>query len=167
MADHDKPSARRTTAAPAAASWFALLAATTLGAAYADTLTAEVTLDAPAPRSRRNYRLIVQSYADTSASVTLEEGAPAPQPLASSQRAVTTAELARGVRVDLVGIKVKSSEASSSAATPTRVVAWIEPGEPDLEYDARHARPRPGSVSGSATTASDGRVAIRLGRNAV
>lgn len=158
-----KRTERRPTLGPTA-SWFALLAATTLGAAYADTVTAEVTLDDPAPRAKRNYRLIVQTYATGGDLDTGAADAPAPKPLASSQRAVTAAELAKGVRVDLVEIKAKSSTDEGAEALPTRVVAWIEPGDPDLEFDARHARPGRGSLVGSGFTGADGRAAIRLAR---
>ena len=44
-------------------------------------------------------------------------------------------------------------------------VAWIEDGKPDLEFDGRMARPRPGSTYGLVKRGSrDGRVAIHLNR---
>jgi hypothetical protein len=33
------------------------------------------------------------------------------------------------------------------------VVAWIEAGDPDLEFDGRTARPQPGSMYGSVRRA--------------
>jgi hypothetical protein len=46
------------------------------------------------------------------------------------------------------------------------VVAWIEAGKPDLEFDGRTARPLPGSVSGHARRGSGASVQIRLSRRA-
>jgi len=43
------------------------------------------------------------------------------------------------------------------------VVAWVEPGEANLEFDARRARPRAGSIYGVAPSETDG-VEIRLDR---
>jgi len=129
------PSPRSLSAA--AGSWLALLAATTLGDA-ADTLRAEVRADGLSDRQR--YRLVVQSY-DTS-----DGAVPGPysRPVGSTQRAVTADELREGVHVDLLELR----RAAAGGGEKPLVVAWIEAGGPDLEFDARTARPAPGSVYG-------------------
>jgi hypothetical protein len=97
----------------------------------------------------RNYRLIVQSYDDANAS----SGGDRHRPLASTQRAVTPAELREGVRVGLLEFRqdrrVADASVVGSRATPV-VVAWVEEGKPDLELDGLRARPRPDSMRGSA-----------------
>jgi hypothetical protein len=100
------------------------------------------------------YRLVVQSYDATDG--------PVPgryvRPVGSLQRAVTAEELRDGVRVELLELRGRTaSEARATAGgmvsqrdiTPL-VVAWVEAGKPDLEFDGRNARPRPGSMFGSA-----------------
>jgi hypothetical protein len=37
------------------------------------------------------------------------------------------------------------------------VVAWVEPGEPDLDYDARRARPGPSAMVGQGLPDASGR----------
>jgi len=56
---------------------------------------------------------------------------------------VTAEEMQRGIAVDLVHLDVASS-------APV-VVAWVEPGEPDLEFDALRARPSPGAHYGTGS----------------
>lgn len=56
------------------------------------------------------------------------------RPLASAQRSVTPEELARGVAVDVVDV----GEAANDSAV---IVAWLERGSADLDFDARRARP--------------------------
>lgn len=116
-----------------AGSWMALLAATTLGDA-ADALRAEVKANGLAEGA--SYRLVVQSYdvLDGRLIPSLRQ-----RPVASVQRAVTAAELRRGVSVPLVQMR--------EANAPV-VVAWVEAGEPDLEFDGRTSRPGRGSVYG-------------------
>ena len=65
------------------------------------------------------------------------------------QPAIQHDELRRGVKVNLLELRGSSAE----TRTPL-VVAWIEAGEPDLEFDARRARPRPGSIYGSVRRAA-------------
>lgn len=126
----------------AAGSWLALVAATTLGDG-ADTLHAEVS--ATGLNESGAYRLVVQSYDD------VESGRPAraARPIGSIQRAVTADQLRQGVHVNLIELRGSSTE----AAAPL-VVAWIEAGEPDLEFDGRQARPAPGSMYGSVRRSS-------------
>jgi hypothetical protein len=128
----------RTARSAAAGSWIALLAATTFGDA-ADTLHAEVhavgVSDGPA------YRLVVQSYDATDGRVPGRYA----RPVGSLQRAVTAAELRQGVHVDL--LELREVAPAAYTADPL-VVAWIEAGEPNLEFDGRGARPAPGSTYG-------------------
>jgi hypothetical protein len=146
-----------TTASPlGASSWMALLAATTLGVEGANTVRAEVRSDMD-PADSREYRLVVQSY-DASRG---ELPASHARPVGSYQRAVTAAELRRGVHVSLVELRNGATEEHGA------VVAWVEAGKPDLEFDGRTARPRPGMMQGLARRApGDAAVQIRLTRKA-
>ncbi|MGA7122257.1 MAG: hypothetical protein WBY94_19295 [Polyangiaceae bacterium] len=133
----------------------ALLAATTLGDA-ADTLHAEVRAVGLAEDAA--YRLVVQSYDATDGRVPGRYS----RPVGSLQRAVTAAELRQGVHVDL--LELRDAAPALSADAPL-VVAWIEAGEPDLEFDGRAARPQPGSVYGvGRRTARHDTVQISLNR---
>ncbi len=143
-----KGSRRR--AAAAAGSWLALLAAATLGDG-ASTVHAEVRADSVRDGA---YRLVVQSY----------DRAGAARPIGSLQRAVTADELRHGVHVNLV--ELRGAQATASAAKPV-IVAWIEAGEPDLEFDGLTARPQPGSSYGVASRPAQQDVAsISLNRTA-
>src|SRR5262249_28130209 len=107
-----------------AGSWMAILAATTLGGnAKAGTVHAEVRTDDELPDTE--YRLIVQSY---DAAVGSVPGART-KPVGSVQRAVTADELRRGVKIDLLELRV--TESAHSVQQPM-VVAWVEGGKPDL-----------------------------------
>jgi hypothetical protein len=128
------PSRTRTAAA---GSWLALLAATTLGDG-ADTLQADVRADGLRDGA---YRLVVQSYDAGLGGVPGQDA----RPVGSTQRAVTADELRSGVRVNLLELRAREDQASTGRPM---VVAWIEAGEPDLEFDGRQARPQPGSVYG-------------------
>ena len=139
--------------AAAGASWMALLAVTSLGAVSVERTRAEVSAQNVAAATSAGYRLIVQSYALDSVVGDRLPGA-SQRPLASVQRAVTTEELARGVAVDMHQIdQVKAGEHV--------IVAWIEHGAPDLEFDGLRARPSRGAVVGIAQT-SDGAAQIVL-----
>lgn len=138
----------------AAGSWVALLAATTLGD-VAGTVHAEVRADGLA--HDRAYRLVVQSYDAGRGAVP----GPESRPVGSTQRAVTADELAQGVHVDLLELR----EGFAEPAQGPVVVAWIEAGQPDLEFDGRTARPAPGSVYGVAKrNARRSSVSISLNR---
>jgi hypothetical protein len=153
MTTRIKPS--RTVRSAAAGSWIALLAATTLGDA-ADTLRAEVRADGLSDDAP--YRLVVQSYDASHGRVP----GPGARPVGSAQRAVTADELRQGVRVDL--LELRQSASAPDTDSPV-VVAWIEAGEPDLEFDGRTARPAPGSVYGMAKrSANQDCVRISLNR---
>jgi hypothetical protein len=152
MATRKSPHLRKARTA-AAGSWLALLAATTLGDA-ADTVRAEVR--AQGLPSSGNYRLVVQSYDATGHDA---------RPVGSMQRAVSADELRNGVNVNL--LELRQAAIQASAAQSPMVMAWIEAGEPDLEFDGRTARPSPGSVYGVARRdATQGVVQIRLNRKA-
>jgi hypothetical protein len=142
----------RTARTAAAGSWLALLAATTLGAA-ADTLRAEVR--AAGLSGGGVYRLVVQSYDATGRDA---------RPVGSLQRSVSAEELRHGVNVNLLELR---QPAAPVAQVQPLVVAWIEAGEPDLEFDGRNARPTPGSVYGVVKrAATQGVVQISLNRKA-
>lgn len=115
------------------ASWMALLAATTIGLGHLDRVRAEVSADKGAIEGNGRYRLVVQSYSRESFTAGNLPGS-RHKPLASAQRSVTAEELARGVAVDVlrVGETVDASQV---------IVAWIEQGEADLEFDGAEARP--------------------------
>jgi hypothetical protein len=114
----------------------ALLAATTLGDAAA-TVHAEVRAEG---LSDGAYRLVVQSYQANGGRLPGEHA----RPIGSLQREVTADELRRGVHVNLLELR----EGTATPATSPTVVAWVETGKPDLEFDGRRARPRAGSVYG-------------------
>jgi hypothetical protein len=106
-------------------------------------------------QSQDGYRLIVQSYARSS----LGQGElpeARVRPLASAQRAITPEELARGVTVDVLGV---DGERDASM-----VVAWVERGRADLDFDALEARPGAGAFYGVARTseAPEARTAVVL-----
>lgn len=138
------PRRRRPLGTATGASWVALVAATTVGIGSVHLVRAAVSADpSHLAASHDGYRLIVQSYARSS----LDQGArprSSVRPLASTQRAITPAELARGVAVDMLGIHAEKD-------APV-VVAWVESGRPDLEYDALEARPAADAYYGVAST---------------
>ncbi len=138
MASRKRIPAKRTRSV-AAGSWLALLAATTLGDG-ADTLHAEVRANGVRDGA---YRLVVQSYDASHGRVPGRDV----RPVGSLQRSVTADELRQGVHVNLLELREPAAEASSERPM---VVAWIEAGEPNLEFDGRTARPRPGNVYGVA-----------------
>jgi hypothetical protein len=90
---------RRRIVSKAGVSWMALLAATTVGIGTVQRVRAAVSADpTKLAGSERGYRLIVQSYARSSLG-TGQLPRQREKPLASTQRAITPAELARGVAV--------------------------------------------------------------------
>jgi hypothetical protein len=148
---------RKRSSALASGSWLALLAATSLGVDGASTVRAEVRSDEDLVESR-DYRLVVQSF-DRGEGTRPSFRA---RPVASYQRAVTAAELRKGVHVSLVELRRAAIGHDDGA-----VLAWIEAGKPDLEFDGRTARPRPGSMFGLGRKASGtSPVQIRLTRKA-
>src|SRR5258706_12051520 len=98
MADANQPRTKRRPVA-GSASWLALVAATSLGIAHAETVRTEVKLSRPALTSGGRYRLIVQSYDKLDRASFIPASV---RPRASAQRAVTADDLARGIRIDLI-----------------------------------------------------------------
>ena len=142
--------------AAAGASWMALLAATSLGAVSVERMRAEVSAQDLAAATSAGYRLIVQSYSRESVGADQLPGA-SHRPLASAQRAVTAEELAEGVAVDVLQI----DQAKAGEHAPI-IVAWIEHGAPDLEFDALRARPSRSAVYGVAqTSAGSAQIVLR------
>ncbi len=141
------------TRSAAAGSWLALLAATTLGDG-ADTLHAEVRADGLRDGA---YRLVVQSYDASRGRVPGRDA----RPVGSLQRSVTADELRQGVHVNLLELREPTTVPVSERPM---VVAWIETGEPNLEFDGRTARPRPGNVYGVARR-EGGQDAIQISLN--
>ena len=153
MADANQPKTKRRPVA-GSASWLALVAATSLGIAHAETLRTEVKLSRPALTSGGRYRLIVQSYDRLDRVSSIPSFV---RPRASAQRAVTADDLARGIRIDLIELMEKEVRAGQGV-----VVAWVEPGEADLEFDARRARPTPGSLFGVAESNGDRQSSVEI-----
>jgi len=132
-----------------------LLASTTLGVDGAKTVRAQVKVDEELAESRE-YRLVVHSYDAKKGEVFVA------RPVASMQRSVTAAELRSGVQVSLLELRERGAPDDDGA-----VVAWIEAGKPDLEFDGRTARPLPGSIVGRARRGPGAAsVQIRLTRRA-
>jgi hypothetical protein len=136
------------------ASWLALVAATSLGIAYAETVRAEVKLTGDVLASGGRYRLIVQSYDRLDRASTIPASV---RPRASAQRAVTADDLARGIRIDLIELGEKEAARDQGV-----LVAWVEPGEANLEFDARRARPTPGSLYGIAESSPPGGQSVEI-----
>jgi hypothetical protein len=137
------------------ASWMALVAATTMGLGHLDRVRAEVSADTvKLGVGSGRYRLVVQSYPRESVS-----GGSVPsarqKPLASAQRSVTAEELSRGVAVDVlrVGEELDPSQV---------IVAWIEQGEADLEFDGAEARPGAHSLYGASESRDVGSARVVL-----
>jgi hypothetical protein len=62
---------------------------------------------------------------------------------------VTPADLVDGLRIDLIEL------GEEDARGERRVIAWVEPGEANLEFDARRAKPTPGSLYGVAPSSNE------------
>ena len=142
-----KATARGAAKAAAGVSWLALVAATTVGVGSLHRVRAAVSVDArKLGRSDVGYRLVVQSYAPDSFRVG-DLPVVRARPLGSTQRAVTREELERGIAVDVLGV-------SASSADAPVIVAWVERGKPDLEFDALEARPSNDAFYGVAAAGS-------------
>lgn len=137
---------RVTASAARGVSWMSLVAATTLGVSGVDQIRARVTSETDV-QDEGELRLIVQSYARE----TLDQGrlpSKDVQPLASIQRAITAEELRDGVDVSVLQLPETGSSDSI-------VVAWVERGVADLEFDGMEARPRDGAYYGIAQRGAD------------
>jgi hypothetical protein len=138
----------------AGVSWLALVANTALGPTQVEQLRTEVSVDSSGSASPDSLRLIVQSYARDALGADCRPKAYS-RPLSSAQRSIRAEELAAGFVVDLVQL--------DAATTDLVVIAWIEDGEADLEYDALAARPGKDALYGSSLLGDDrlGRVRLR------
>jgi hypothetical protein len=156
MAATKSPRASRVTAsAVRRVSWMSLVAATTLGIGGVDQLRARISATEAVPEDG-DLRLIVQSYRrDTLNRNQLP--ARTAVPLASIQRAITAEELQAGIDVSLLQLPTGEIDGESI------VVAWVERGVANLEYDALEARPRDGAYYGVARQ-GDGNVVLSLTR---
>jgi hypothetical protein len=121
----------------------ALVAATTIGLGQLDRVRAQVSADtATLGAASGRYRLVVQSYSHGSVSAGNLPGL-RHKPLASAQRSVTAEELSRGVAIDVLRV--------GGLVDPSQViVAWIEKGEADLEFDGAEARPSATALYGAS-----------------
>jgi hypothetical protein len=136
------------------ASWMALLAATTIGLGELDRVRTEVTADTAVLGNSGRYRLVVQSYASGSVSADLAPGM-RQKPLASAQRSVTAEELTRGVAVDVLRV----GEARDGSQM---IVAWLEQGDADLEFDGAEARPAADALYGACESGEVGSARVVL-----
>jgi hypothetical protein len=138
------------------ASWMALVAATTIGLGQLERVRAEVSADTAmlSGTSDARYRLVVQSYARDSVAGGNMPGS-RQKPLASAQRSVTAEELSRGVAVDVLRV--------GETLDPSQViVAWLEQGEANLEFDGAEARPAAGALYGASESRELGSARVVL-----
>ncbi len=148
--------ANRAARVAAGASWAALVAAAALGEDRFSHVRAKIVgdgrLGAGEQTPTTGYRLVVQSYPRTSVTRTSVPSVRA-KPLGSLQRAITPDELDDGIAVDIVHWGVELG------ADPV-VVAWVEPGVPDLEFDGLRARPPADAWYGFADPAGAGALVV-------
>lgn len=145
----------RATSAAVGASWMALVAATTMGLGHLDRVRAQVSTETGALAAGADrYRLVVQSYSRDSVPSGNVPNA-RQKPLASAQRSVTAEELSQGVALDLLRV--------GESLDPSQViVAWIEHGEANLEFDGAEARPSASALFGSADSRELGSARVVL-----
>jgi hypothetical protein len=152
MASPAQPSNARARVA-AGASWAALVAAAALGDSEFTHVHARIVGDGRFEGAAIGYRLVVQSYSCASLSPAMVPLLRA-KPLGSVQRAVTPEDLARGVSIDLV-------QWGGGRPDGAAVVAWVEPGVPDLEFDGLRARPPENAWFGAADPDDPALVVLR------
>ncbi len=127
-------------------SWLGLVAATTRG--VGERSRVRVRIRSAAPICGDSFRLVVQSY---SASVVRGRSLlDSDTPVASLQRAVSQDELKSGLDIDIMHVATDNHDPADLL-----VYAWVEPGRPDLEFDAALARPMDGALRGSALSRRD------------
>jgi hypothetical protein len=147
---------RVTASAARGVSWMSLVAATSLGVSGVDQIRARVSSETDV-QDDGELRLIVQSYRRDN----LEQGklpARHAQPLASMQRAITAEELRDGVDVSVLQLPEFDSVDADSV-----VVAWVERGVADLEFDGMESRPQGSAYYGVAQRGDAGSdVVVRL-----
>jgi hypothetical protein len=139
---HQRPDPTKRPLLKAAASWLSLVAATTAG--MGPTATVRTRVRADVTDEVGELRLVIHSYRPEQLGTrTLPDAAD--RPVASAQRAVTADELRRGVSVDML----HPVEGGAENARPL-LVAWVERGRANLDFDALLARPLPGVLRGCA-----------------
>jgi len=146
---------RVTATAARGVSWMSLVAATTLGVSGVDQIRTRVSSENDV-QDDGELRLIVQSYPRE----TLEQGrrpSRDERPLASIQRTITAEELRDGVDVSVLQLPELGISSSDSI-----VVAWVERGVADLEFDGMESRPRDGAYYGVAQRGAD--IVLRAAR---
>lgn len=123
-----------------------LVAATALGLTDVEAVRARIVSEPVLDPGADSWRLVVQSYSSKSLA---ERGLPDAyaRPRTSTQRAITAEELRQGVDVRIVDIE-------GGDFADRVVVAWVEPGAPDLEFDGMRARPPAGAYYGVGRMAS-------------
>lgn len=124
------PLAARCPALADDASWTSLLAHTSTGLTGLGRCRVRVH-QRGAHTSHEGLRLVVQSYRERD----VIAGRPRPyaRPLASAQRAVSPDQLHFGVQLDLVSFEGDDDDVV--------VIAWMEDGDTDLDFDGLQARP--------------------------
>jgi hypothetical protein len=125
-----------------AASWLSLVAATTAG--IGPTSTVRTRIRADVSDELGELRLVVHSYLEEQLGARTIPNA-ADRPMSSTQRSVTAEELRRGVVVDMV-----QPVGAAGAEVQPLMVAWVERGRANLDFDALLARPLPGVPRGCA-----------------
>lgn len=128
-------------------SWLGLVAATTKG--VGERSRVRVSIRAADPIKGDSFRLVVQSYAvrsDQPTRLSVDSGTL----VASMQRAVSPEELELGLDLDVMHVGP-----NGDLPAEVLVCAWVEPGQPNLEYDAALARPSSGALRGSALSRPD------------
>jgi len=127
----------------------------TLGAGELEQVQAHIS--GAALGSEGSHRLVLHSYAPSKldARGRPEVGA---RPIGSLQRSVSSEELENGLSVSLMQLGQSVEDAV--------FVAWVEPGDPVLELDARTARPAAGAALGFAGPSALGPVSIVLDHRA-
>jgi hypothetical protein len=139
---HTETQAPKRAALRTAASWLSLVAATTAG--IGPTATVRACVRADVADDTGELRLVVHSYlAEQLGERTVPSATD--RPMSSTQRAVTAEELRRGVMVDMV-----QPAGNSTKDEHPMLVAWVERGRANLDFDALLARPLPGVPKGCA-----------------
>ncbi len=130
-------------------SWLSLLAETTPG--LSAVVCQRVHIQSDALAGEGSHRLIAQSYSrrDVGPDLLPLRGA---RPLGSAQRAVDSEALRTGVDLTLMHM----------ADRGTVIVAWIEAGDPDLEFDGQRPRPNPTHLFGGVTARRSQRARVVL-----
>lgn len=134
-----QPEPTRRTTLKVAASWLSLVAATTAG--IGPTATVRTRVRADVGDDIGELRLVVHSYLPEQLAGRTLPGV-SDMPVSSTQRAVTADELRRGVFVEVV------QPVTEGAEQRPVVVAWVERGRANLDFDALLARPLPGVPRG-------------------